>query len=140
MCSRRAIHFELHGRFLPQPVRQHQFTYNPFCPSSASPVPASPFEFIPHDAIGLLTAGFNFRQSAIAPLGGATAETFSHFPNFSVVVNTSFSRLLQTPCGQQVMTIQNVEIFTVFSGLQNERQSGWCITIAKLHACRLTNL
>jgi len=85
MCSRRAIHFELHGRFLPQPAPHRQFTYNPFCPSSASPVPASLFEFLAHDAFGLLSAGFDFRQSTIAPLGGATAEAFSHFPNFSVL-------------------------------------------------------
>jgi hypothetical protein len=38
------------------------------------------------------------------------------FTVFSVLVNTSFNRLLQTPCWQQVVTLQNVEIFTVFFG------------------------
>jgi hypothetical protein len=35
-------------------------------------------------------------------------------PNFSVFVNTSFSVLLQAPCAQLVVTLQNVGIFTVF--------------------------
>jgi hypothetical protein len=30
MFNRLAIQFELHGHFLPQPARQHHFTFNPF--------------------------------------------------------------------------------------------------------------
>jgi hypothetical protein len=36
--------------------------------------------------------------------------------NLSVFVNTSFSLLLQPPCRQYVVTLQNVGNFTVFSG------------------------
>jgi hypothetical protein len=42
-----------------------------------------------------------------------TLRNVEIFTVFSVLVDTSFNRLLQTPCWQQVVTLQNAENFMV---------------------------